>query len=103
MTISFFIEVLFMKIKKYKEKYSKKAKKRKSFPEKLNDYSWIITVTILAFFISLLFSFVSELTIPNASSIVATFIIILFIGIVLFIILSIFQHNIDVCFCLTKE
>lgn len=70
-----------MKIKKYKEKYSKKAKKRKSFPEKLNDYSWIITVTILTFFISLLFSFVSELTIPNASSIVATFIIILFIGI----------------------
>lgn len=70
-----------MKLKKYKEKYSKKASKKPIKNKRLVDYKWIITVTILAFFISLAFSFFSETTIPNASSIVATIVILLFIGI----------------------
>lgn len=70
-----------MKLKKYKEKYSKKVSKKPVKNKRLVDYKWIITVTLLAFFISLAFSFISEITIPNASSIVATIIILLFIGI----------------------
>lgn len=70
-----------MKLKKYKEKYSKKAAKKPIKNKRLVDYKWIITVTILSFFISLVFSFFSETTIPNANSIIATVVILLFIGI----------------------
>lgn len=70
-----------MKVKKYKEKYSKKASKKPVKNKRLVDYKWIFTVTLLAFFISLVFSFFSETTIPNANSIVATIVILLFIGI----------------------
>ena len=70
-----------MKLKKFKEKYSKKAAKKPVKDKKLVDYKWIFTVTLLAFFISLIFSFFSETTIPNANSIVATIVILLFIGI----------------------
>ena len=70
-----------MKVKKFKEKYSKKASKKPVKNKRLVDYKWIFTVTLLAFFISLGFSLFSEITIPNANSIIATFIILLFIGI----------------------
>jgi len=70
-----------MKLKKYKEKYSKKAAKKPVKNKRLVDYKWIVTVSILAYLISLVFSFVSELTIPNANAFVATLIILLFIGI----------------------
>lgn len=70
-----------MKVKKYKEKYSKKVSKKPVKNKRLVDYKWIVTVTLLAFFISLIFSFISETTIPNANSIVATIVILLFIGI----------------------
>lgn len=70
-----------MKIKTYKENYAKKAKKKPIVNRKFRDYHWIITVTISAFCISLFFSFLSELTMPNANSILAIFIIFLFIGI----------------------
>jgi len=70
-----------MKLKKYKEKYSKKASKKPIKNKRLVDYKWIITVTILAFFISLVFSFLSEIIIPNVNSIIATIVILLFIGI----------------------
>ena len=45
------------------------------------DYKWVITITVLAFLISFLFSFIAELTIPNASMVLAIVLIILFIGI----------------------
>lgn len=70
-----------MKQKKFNEKYSKKAAKKPVKNKRLVDYRWILTVTVLAFFISLTFSFFSEATIPNANSIVAVVIILLFIGI----------------------
>ena len=70
-----------MKVKKFKEKYSKKASKKPIKNKRLVDYKWIFTVTLLAFFISLVFSFFSETTIPNVNSIVATIVILLFIGI----------------------
>ena len=68
-----------MKLKKYKEKYSKKASKKPVKNKKSVDYKWILTVTILAFFISLTFSLFSETIIPSATSIVAIIIILLFI------------------------
>lgn len=70
-----------MKLKIFKEKYSKKVNKKPVKNRKLVDYKWIITVTLLAFFISLIFSLFSESVIPNANSVVAITIILLFIGI----------------------
>lgn len=70
-----------MKLKKYKEKYSKKATKKPIKNKQLVDYNWIAIVSVLAFSISLVFSFISEITMPNVNGIVATLIILLFIGI----------------------
>lgn len=70
-----------MKLKRFKEKYSNKVLKKPIKNKKFVDYNWILTVTILAFLISLIFSFVSETTIPNANNIIAIIVILLFIGI----------------------
>ena len=70
-----------MKLKIFKEKYSKKVNKKPVKNRKLVDYKWIITVTLLAFFISLIFSLFYEGVITNANSVVAITIILLFIGI----------------------
>lgn len=71
----------FMKIKNFKEKYSKKARKKPIINRNYVDYKWVMTITVLAFLISFLFSFIAELTIPNASMVLAIILIILFIGI----------------------
>lgn len=70
-----------MKYKKFKDKYEKKVLKKTVKNKKLVDYKWISKVTLLAFFISLAFSFFSETAIPNACSILAVVVILLFIGI----------------------
>ena len=70
-----------MKIKTYKENYSKKVKKKPIKNKKSVDHKWILIVTILAFLISVVFSFTSELIMPNASAIIAVITILLFIGI----------------------
>lgn len=68
-----------MKTKNYKEKYSKKAKKKPIQNKRLVDVKWILIVTMIAFFISLGFSFLSETIMPNANVILAIIIILLFI------------------------
>ena len=70
-----------MKYKKFKDKYETKVLKKTVKNKKLVDYKWISKVTLLAFFISLAFSFFSETSIPNAGSILAVVVILLFIGI----------------------
>ena len=70
-----------MKNKKYKEKYSKKTSKRPVKNKKLVDYNWIIKITVATFFISLVFSMVSETIIPNANIIISVILVLLFIGI----------------------
>lgn len=55
------------------EKFKKQNKKRQI--EKSN-YKWVIQTTLMAFIISLIFSFISEITIPNVN---------IYIGIVLLI------------------
>lgn len=69
-----------MKLKSFNEFYSKKANKKPVVNRKYVDYKWLVTVTVLAFVISFIFSFISELTIPSANSVVATLIILFFIG-----------------------
>ncbi|MDD6879293.1 MAG: hypothetical protein PUD59_03570 [bacterium] len=72
-----------MKKKEYKEKYSKKVKKKKVSNKKLIDYKWVGIITICAFFISILFSFLSELIIDNVGIIISLIllIVVIFIGI----------------------
>lgn len=70
-----------MKNKKYKEKYSKKTAKKPVRNKKLVDYNWIIKITIATFFISLVFSLVSETIIPNANIFISIILVLLFIGI----------------------
>lgn len=47
--------------------------------KKYSDWKWIMTITALAFVISFLFSFISELTLPNANLVVGIILVILFI------------------------
>lgn len=70
-----------MKNKKYKEKYSKKTSKRPIKNKKIVDYNWIFKITLATFFISLLFSGVSETIIPNANIFISIILVLLFIGI----------------------
>ena len=73
-----------MKTKEYKEKYAKKVVKKPIKNKRLVDYKWITIVTVLAFIISVVFSFASELIMPNANSIIAaiTILAFIFIGII---------------------
>lgn len=67
-----------MKQKQFKEKYSKKVTKNNK-EKKVVDWKWIITISIVAFLISLLFSFLSEAIIPNAHIVVSVILLIFFI------------------------
>ena len=67
-----------MKIKIFKEKYQKKVKKNHNKKTK-NNSSWILVVTISAFWISFILSFLSELLIPNVGFIILVLLTLLFI------------------------
>jgi len=69
-----------MKLKVFKEKYSEKVNKKPIKNKRLIDVKWISIVTVLAFTISIIFSFFSEIITANANSVIATIIILLFIG-----------------------
>ena len=69
-----------MKVKEYKESYSKKVNKKPIKNKRYVDIKWIITVTLLAFVISIVFSFFSELITANATAFIATVIILVFIA-----------------------
>ena len=69
-----------MKLKRFKENYSEKVNKKPIKNKRLVDVKWIVTVTLLAFFISIIFSFFSEIITSNANGIIATIIILVFIG-----------------------
>ena len=43
------------------------------------DYNWIIKITVIAFLISLIFSFISETTLPNAGLILGIILVFIFI------------------------
>lgn len=68
-----------MKNKNYKEKYSKKVSKKPVKDKKKVDIKWILLISIISFFISLLFSFIGETIIPNAHIFISTFLVFIFI------------------------
>lgn len=58
-----------------------KVQERRRKNKKIVEYNWIIKITIIAFLISLLFSFASEIVIPNVNIIVGIILVFSFIGI----------------------
>ena len=54
--------------------------KKKNNKKKIFDYRWVFLVTILAFFISVIFSSISELIMPNTHFIISIILIIVFIS-----------------------
>jgi CBS domain containing-hemolysin-like protein len=76
------------------EKFKKQNKKRQI--EKSN-YKWVIQTTLMAFIISLIFSFISEITIPNVNIYIGIVLVILFILIgIIFDIIGIAVTSADV-------
>lgn len=68
-----------MKLKKYNEKYEKKVKKIDKKTRRFFNLKWILTITLCAFFISLSFSFFTELLVPNLSAILGILIVLIII------------------------
>lgn len=68
-----------MKNKKYKESYSKKVNKKPLKEKKKTDKKWVAIISIVSFFISLLFSFIGETVIPNAHVFISIILIFVFI------------------------
>lgn len=68
-----------MKIKSFNEKYEKKVKKIDKIPKKFVDYKWVGTITICAFFISLLFSSLTDAMISHLNAIIGIVIVFLII------------------------
>ncbi|MFA5603441.1 MAG: hypothetical protein WDA12_01115 [Bacilli bacterium] len=58
------------------EKFKKQSKKKETAK---SNYKWVIQITVSAFIISLLFSFIAEVTIPNVNIVVGIILVILFI------------------------
>lgn len=68
-----------MKLKRYNEKYEKKVKKLDKKTRKFFDISWVLTITLCAFLISLSFSFLAEIMVPHLSAIVGIVIVLIII------------------------
>lgn len=67
-----------MKTKK-KEKYSNKTLKRVNKKKSLIDVKWIITITVITFLLSLSFSIVGEVVIPNTHLYISFILLFVFI------------------------
>ena len=70
-----------MEKKDYKEKYSKKVNKKKITEKKLVDIKWVLTITITAFVISVMFSSLSEIVISNVGTFFSIFLLIVVVGV----------------------
>ena len=68
-----------MKTKDYKEQYSKKVNKKPIKDKKKVDVKWIVTISIVSFIISLIFSFIGETVIPNTHILISGILVISFI------------------------
>lgn len=73
-----------MKIKTFNEKYEKKVKKIDKRKKRYVDVKWVLTITFCAFFISLIFSSLTEVVVPHLTAVVGIIIvlIIIFIGVI---------------------
>lgn len=68
-----------MKIKQFKEKYTKEPKKQDKKKSQKADTKWLLTITIISFIISFCLSLISELIIPNTFIAVSIFLVLMFI------------------------
>lgn len=68
-----------MEKKKYKEKYSKKVNKKKIINKKLIDFKWIISITLSAFLISIVFTSLAEIVISNVGTVISMILLLLVI------------------------
>lgn len=68
-----------MKIKQFKEKYTKEPKKQDKKKNQKADTKWLLTITIISFIISFCLSLISELIIPNTFIAVSIFLVLMFI------------------------
>lgn len=68
-----------MKIKQFKEKYSKEPKKQDKKNNQKKDTKWLLSITIISFIISFCLSLISELIIPNTFITVSIFLVLIFI------------------------
>lgn len=68
-----------MKSKDFKENYSKKVNKKPVKEKKKADKKWVLTISILSFLISLIFSFIGEAVIPNAHIAISIMLIFIFV------------------------
>lgn len=69
-----------MKTKEFKEKYSNKTSKKPIKDKKKVDIKWVTIISIISFIISLIFSFIGEVVIPNTHILVSAFLVFIFIG-----------------------
>ena len=68
-----------MKIKQFKEKYTKEPKKQDKKKSQKTDTKWLLTITMISFIISFCLSLISELIIPNTFIAVSIFLVLMFI------------------------
>ncbi len=68
-----------MKIKEFKDNYTKEPKKKDKKINNKTDKKWLLTVTSIAFVISFILSLISELLIPNAFIAISIFLVLIFI------------------------
>lgn len=84
-----------MKFKKFNEKYEKKIKKIDKKKKTFLDVNWVVTITLIAFLLSLFFSLFTEILISNLTVFLG--IIIIFLIIVLGVIFDMIGVSIAAC------
>ena len=72
-----------MKLKDFRVKYEKKLKQIDKRPKKFIDFRWVITITLIAFIISLFFSSITDIVISRLNATIGVLItlLIIFIGV----------------------
>lgn len=66
-----------MKLKISNEKYEKKVKKIDKKKKRFVDFNWVSKITICAFFISIFFSLITEVLVPNVNAIIGILFVLL--------------------------
>lgn len=68
-----------MKLKKFNEKYEKKVKKIDKKKRRFVDLNWVIKITLCAFFLSLIFSLITDELVPNINAILGILLVLMII------------------------
>ncbi len=68
-----------MKLKEFKEKYEKKVKQIDKKPRRFVDFKWVFIITLVAFFMSIVFSGLTEVVVPHINAFVGILVILLIV------------------------